>query len=104
MNELKKETAGALAYLLGPITVVFFLVTTKDEFVKFHAAQSIVVLGGLTVLSWALIATFFLSFLVGLVGIVWFVLWLLFIYKAWQGEKWEVPYVGKYAKVLLKKS
>lgn len=104
MNGLKKETAGALAYVLGPITGVFFLVTAKDSFVRFHAAQSIVVLGGITVLSWALVATFFLAGLVSILGIVWFVLWLVMIYKAWQGEEWEVPVLGKYARILLKKA
>ena len=34
---LKKETAGALAYVLGPLTGVLFFVLEKDPFVKFHA-------------------------------------------------------------------
>jgi len=42
--------------------------------------------------------------LVPLVGIITFILWLLLIYKAWMGENWEVPVLGKITKNLLKKA
>jgi len=32
-----------------------------------------------------------------------FVLWLVLIYKAWQGEEWEVPVLGAYARKMVKK-
>jgi len=101
---LKKETAGALAYVLGPITGVIFLVIEKDPFVRFHAMQSIVVFVGLFILQWILGLTVVLLFLVPLIGIVGFVLWLLLIYKAWQGQEWEVPFFGKFARQLVKKA
>jgi uncharacterized membrane protein len=100
---LKKETAGALAYVLGPITGVIFLIIEKVPFVRFHAMQSIVVLGGLTVLAWILPFTIILAFFVPLIGILWFVLWLILIYKAWQGQEWEVPFLGKFARQFVKK-
>lgn len=101
---LKKETAGALAYVLGPVTGVIFLIIEKDPFVKFHAMQSIVTFVALFALSWILTFTIVLVFLVPIVGILMFVLWLLLIYKAWMGESWEVPVFGKLAKQLLKKA
>ena len=101
---LKKTTAGALAYVLGPITGIIFLVIDKDPFVKFHAMQSIVVFVILFVLQWVLGITVVLFPLAALVGIISFVLWLVLIYKAWQGEQWEVPVLGKVAKNLLKKA
>lgn len=101
---LKKETAAALAYVLGPVTGVIFLVLEKDPFVKFHAMQSIVTFVGLFALQWILTFTIVLIFLVPLVGILTFVLWLLLIYKAWMGESWEVPVFGKLAKQLVKKA
>jgi uncharacterized membrane protein len=101
---LKKETAGALAYVLGPVTGVIFLVISKDPFVKFHAMQSIVVFLGLFILQWLLGFTVVLIFLVPIVGIVGFVLWLLLIYKAWQGQEWEVPFFGKLARNFAKKA
>ena len=101
---LKKETAGALSYVLGPVTGVIFLVISKDPFVKFHAMQSIVVFLGLFILQWILGFTVILIFLVPLVSILGFVLWLLLIYKAWQGQEWEVPFLGKLARNFVKKA
>ena len=100
---LKKETSGALAYVLGPITGVVFLVLDKDPFVRFHAMQSIVVFVGLFAIQWMLGLTLILAILVPLVGVVSFILWLMLIYKAWQGEEWEVPFVGKLVRQLVKK-
>lgn len=101
---LKKETAGALAYVLGPVTGIIFLVLEKDPYVKFHAMQSIVVFVGLFALQWILTLSIILVFLVPLVGILMFVLWLLLIYKAWMGQSWEVPVFGKFARQLVKKA
>jgi uncharacterized membrane protein len=100
---LKKETAGALAYFLGPVTGIFFLVVSKDPFVRFHAMQSTVTFIVLFVVQWALGITIILFPLSAIVGLVTFVLWLVLIYKAWQGEEWEVPVLGKAAKNLLGK-
>lgn len=105
MKGLKKETAGALAYVLGPITgIIFLIISGKDPYVKFHAVQSIVVFVGLFVLQSILSITLILLPLVPLVGIVSFVLWLVLIYKAWQGEEWEVPVLGKVARNLAQKA
>ena len=101
---LKKNTAGALAYVLGPITGVIFLILEKDPFVRFHAMQSIVVFVALFVLQWILGLTIILLVLVPLVGILTFILWLMCIYKAWMGEEWEVPVLGKFARQLVKKA
>ncbi len=101
---LKKETAAALSYVLGPVTGVIFLVLEKDPFVRFHAMQSIVTFVGLFALQWILTLSIVLVFLVPLVGIITFILWLLLIYKSWMGESWEVPVFGKFAKKLMKKA
>ena len=100
---LKKEAASALAYVLGPVTGIIFLILEKDPTVKFHAMQSIVTFVGLFALQWILTLSIVLVFLVPLVGILMFVLWLLLIYKAWMGQTWEVPVFGKLAKQLLKR-
>ena len=101
---LKKNTAGALAYVLGPITGIIFLILEKDPYVKFHAMQSIVVFVVLFVLQWVLGLTIILLVLVPLVGILAFVLWLMCIYKAWMGVEWEVPILGKIARKLAAKA
>jgi len=103
-TNMKKETAGALAYVLGPITGVIFLIINKDPFVKFHAMQSIVIFLGLFILQWILGFTVILAFFIPIVWLVEFVLWLLLIYKAWQGQEWEVPFFGKLARNFAKKA
>lgn len=98
---LKKETAAALSYAIGPLTGILMLLLEKDSFVRFHAMQSIVVFGVLIVLQWVLSATVILSVLVPLTTIVGFVLWLVLMYKASQGERFSVPVLGKYAEKFL---
>lgn len=100
---LNKNTSGALAYVLGPVTGVIFLVIDRDPFVRFHALQSIVVFIGLFVLQALMGITLILAIFIPLVSLVSFVLWILLIYKAWQGEEWEVPFFGKFARNLTKK-
>jgi len=103
---LKKETSAALATLLGPTLVVpiLFLLLEKDEFVKFWAFQSIVVYIALFALNWVLVLTIFLIFLTPLVFVLGVILWLMMTYKAWQGEKWVVPVIGKFAMKLMKQA
>src|ERR1700688_1279552 len=47
---LAENVAGLLCYVLGWLTGVIFLLIDKRPWVKFQAAQSIVVFGGLTVI------------------------------------------------------
>lgn len=103
---LKKETSAALATLLGPTLVVpvLFILLEKDEFVRFWAFQSIVVNLTLFVLNWVLVLTIFLVFATPLVFILGIILWLTMTYKAWQGERWTVPFIGKFAAQLQKKA
>jgi len=100
MTGLPKNTAAALSYVLGWLTGIVFLLIEKDPFVRFHAAQSIVVFGILTIvvlipgIGWVIAP---LAWIVG------FVLWLVLIFKAYQGEEFKLPWVGNVAKKLLGK-
>ena|SRR5258706_11662786 len=96
---LGRNTAAALSYVFGPISGVIFLVLDgKDKYVKFHAMQSIVFGVAAFILNTVLGFTIVLAILVPILLIVEFVLWLMLIYKAWQGEEWEIPVVGKFAR------
>ncbi len=84
---------------------------------RFHAAQSMVVFGGLHVISIVLGIIFgaglmfrggFGTFGVGvalfnLINLVALVLWILLMIKAYQHEKFEVPIVGGIVKSLAGK-
>jgi len=102
---LKKETAAALASLFGPtiiIPVVLFLLE-KDSFVRFYATQAIVSFIAAILLAQVFFVTIFLALLSRLVWIGWFIIWLAMTYKAWQGEKWELPVLGKISRQILSK-
>ena len=108
------NVAGALAYVLGIITGVIFLVIEKENrFVRFHAAQSIaitlvltVVSIGLSILSTALVFVPILGWIVAFllsVGLMFagFVLWVLLMWRAYQGREWEVPIAGGIARNMM---
>lgn len=101
---LNKNTKGALAYVFGYISGALFLIFDKDKFVRFHAVQSIVVFVGFLLLQWVMRFLYLPIIFYNLVSLVKFILWILLIYKAWQGEEWEVPYLGKVARNLAKKA
>src|ERR1700689_1300802 len=48
---MSENVAGLLCYLLGWVTGLIFYLIDKRPFVRFHAAQSIVVFGGLHILN-----------------------------------------------------
>jgi len=89
---------GALAYLFGWLSGVVLLLVSKDSFVRFHAAQSIVVFGLINVVMFVPFLNLVLAPILGLLGLV---LWLVLMFKAYQGEKWVVPVVGKWAQKLI---
>lgn len=95
---LPKNTAAALSYVLGWLTGIIFLLIEKDPFVRFHAMQSIITFGILTLLSFIPVIGWILSPLVMIVG---FILWLVLIFKAYQGEEFKLPVVGEFAKKQL---
>ena len=95
---LPKNTAAALSYVLGWLTGIIFLLIEKDPFVRFHAMQSIVTFGLLTILYLVPVIGWVLSPLVMIVG---FVLWLVLIFKAYQGEDFKLPVIGDFAKKQL---
>jgi uncharacterized membrane protein len=114
---LTPNLAGALAYLLAPFTgILFYVLEKQNQFVRFHAMQSII-LGvawivlwiALQILSTVLMAIPIIGWLVGLVlwlgiGLGGFVLWILLMWKAYQGLEWELPVVGPMARKQLSAS
>ena len=94
-----ENIAALLTYVLGWISgLVVILVEKENVFVRFHAMQSIIVFGALTILNVLLsnVLMFFL-FLVPLVNLVAVVLWILLMVKAYQGQKYKLPVVGDMA-------
>jgi uncharacterized membrane protein len=107
---LAENAAGALCYALGWLTGIIFLLIDKRPFVKFHAAQSIVVFGGLHIISIALgiflgVSLFSGGFhffapsvlLLHLINLASFILWIFLMIKAYQGERFKLPVVSDLA-------
>jgi uncharacterized membrane protein len=101
---LQENVAGALCYVFGWITGLIFFFIDKRPFVRFHAAQSIVVFGGLHVIQVVLAIVWgggmffggWTGFGIGwalhsLVSLAAFVLWIVLIIKAAQNQKFRVP-------------
>jgi uncharacterized membrane protein len=111
---LPANVAGALAYVLGPITGILFYVLEKDNrFIRFHAAQSIAVSLVLIILGFVLgmlssvlafipiigwILAIVLSFALSIGS---FVLWLFLMWQAYKGLEWEAPFAGVFARRML---
>ena len=119
---LEPNLAGALSYLLGIITgIVFFVVDKDDDFVRFHAAQSIVlsvvvialnvflsiVTGILTAIAFAGagtgafglfgVVTLLFNLVWGVFGLAVFLLWLYVMFSAYQGNRTRLPLVADFA-------
>ncbi len=96
---------GAAAYLLGFITgVIFLLVEKESKFVRFHAMQSTILFGGVFIANIALGFVPILGWLAGLlISLGSFILWIVLMWKAFQGEMYKAPYIGDLAEQQLAK-
>ena len=113
---LSENLAALLSYVLGWITGLIFLLLDKRPYVRFHAAQSIVVFLGLHILRAVLAAMFGMGWgfggfgnwgiftlgalLLDLVSLLSLVLWIVLMVKAFQGVRFKVPLAGDIAESL----
>ena len=108
---LTPNIASLLCYICAPITsIIFLLIEKENKDVRFHAWQGTLfgcamillnivlnilglILGHLADFMGALILSFFLP-------VIWLaalVLWVICIVKAYQGERWKLPFIGDMA-------
>ena len=96
---LAPNVSALLCYLLGFISAIVFLVIEKENRdVRFHAYQSLatflslfvasVVAGAIPLIGWLLAA---------LLTPLSLVLWVILMFKAAQGERFKLPWVGDWA-------
>lgn len=121
---LDENVAGTLSYLFGFVSgLIFFLIEGDNRFVRFHAAQSIVVSGlvvlayiavsivgtVLTTLMFASTSTFLVGSLISLLlGLVWLVLslggfaiWVYLMVTTYKGKTTRLPVVAGIADKLV---
>jgi uncharacterized membrane protein len=104
---LPEHVAAALSYLFGWVSGLIFLLFDRRPFVRYHAAQSVVVFGALSLL-FLILGGFFLGtflpqaakvllLLQRVVEIVWLAIAILLMLKASSGERYRFPYAARYA-------
>jgi uncharacterized membrane protein len=105
----QNQVVAAATYLLGLITGVVFLYLepyNKDEFIRFHARQSIafsVAWFAINVILGVFIAVlpFSLGRLIAglqmLVNLGFAIMWLYLMWKAFSGERYRIPYLADIA-------
>jgi uncharacterized membrane protein len=94
------NVAAALSYALGWVTgVVFLLLERESKFVRFHAMQSTIVFLALSIVCILLQSIPILGMLIAVFLVIPLsaVLWLILLFKAYQGERFKVPFAGDMA-------
>jgi uncharacterized membrane protein len=97
---LDANLAAALSYLVGFVTGIIFLVVEKENrFVRFHAMQSTLVFAAIVAIDILLQIVPILGALVVVFLVIpaSAILWLLLMYKAYQGEEFKLPVLGQIA-------
>ena len=98
-----------LAYSLFWVSGLVLFFTEKNQNVRWHALQSIVTFGGLSILIvgvsifnstlssipfLGLLISFGLGLLLRILGWIWFLLWIWLITMAWVQPTYRLPYIS----------
>ena len=100
---MRARTAGLLCYLFGWVGgLVFFMLERQNRFVRFHAIQSILFFGSMSILGW--VCSYFPYVLFGIggvVGLISFIGWIVLMVAAHRGRYYRLPLFGYYAEKLM---
>jgi uncharacterized membrane protein len=97
---LDANVAAALSYLVGFVSgAIFLVVEQENRVVRFHAMQSTLLFAGLVLVNVLLNVIPLLGFLLSVFVLLpaSAVLWLVMMFKAYQGEEFKLPLVGQMA-------
>ena len=103
---LSDNAAGGLAYITIIPPIIFLIVApfNKNPYIRFHSWQSIflaiawfIVEIGLIVIRMLPFIGWSMWFLRPLVGLGFFILWIVVLIKAFNGEKFKIPFIGDLA-------
>lgn len=101
-----EHVAVALGYVLGWVSgLIILLIEKENETVRYHAAQSIIVFGSITLLNIILPMFLFLGgmSLMGLLSLAAFVLWIVFIVTALNKKPLVIDFLIPHAQKLAEK-
>ena len=91
--------SGLLCYVLGWISgLAFILIEKESKLVRFHAMQSIIVFGILTIAFLSLNYVGEIGLTIGVFLIVLApILWIVLMVKVYQGTRYKLPWAGNLA-------
>lgn len=110
---LSARTEAILGYALWWLGgLVFFVIERKNRFVRFHAAQSFIFFGGVSLLLAVLhlisiipliglLLTVPISFISTIITSVAVVAWLFSMFLMYRGKNFRIPVIGDYAESLV---
>jgi uncharacterized membrane protein len=103
---MQQNVEALLCYVLGWITgIIFFIMEKENRLVRFHALQSIIVFGAISIVEILVIMLIHLNvggIIVLIVSILSFILWIFLLYKASLGQMFKLPVIGEFAEQLSK--
>jgi uncharacterized membrane protein len=111
---IEENVAGLLAYLVGWITGLIFLLIDKRPFVKFHAAQSIafnIAIFPCWIALWIVELILAHIPIIGFLGLIMFpifglaifLVWIFLMYKAYSHEMFKLPIIGNLVEGMVNK-
>lgn len=102
---IEEHVANALCYALGWLSgLIILLIEKENDTVRYHAAQSIIVFGSVTVINIILPMFLFIGFsLMSLLNLAAFVFWVVFIVTALNKKPLKIDFLASYAEQLSEK-
>jgi uncharacterized membrane protein len=95
---LKARPAAVLSYLFLWVGGIVFIVLEKENrFVRFHAMQSLLFFGLLSIIQWVCSYLPFFGAIGSALGIVMFIGWIVLMVTAGKGRYYKLPLIGDYA-------
>ena len=92
---LQENVASLLCYILGWVSgLIFFLIEKENKTVRFHALQSMVVFGGLSIIGFIPVIGWML---IPVISIISLVLWIILMVTAFQGKQIKIPLASNIA-------
>ena len=104
--KIEENIAGLLCYVLLWVSglAFLFLLEPENKFVRFHAMQSVIVFGTLTV---ALLIFYWIPHVGGVLSILTVLmmlgLWIVLMVMSFQGIEYKLPWAGDLAEKWLDK-
>ena len=102
-NSYDPKLYALMAWAVFPLSSAYFILDKKyanDDYLMFHAYQSLA--AGLII--WIIAFVPILQFLMWLFQLVGVIVWLVGMFKAYEGERFKLPIIGDWAEQQVAKA